>query len=301
MVAYHADRVYLAGLRDIMENGTIRKDRTGVGTIGLFGTQERYDLTKGFPLLTSKKIYTRGVFGELLWFLQGRTDVKWLQDRNIHIWDEWKDERGEIGPGYGWQWRNFDGPYMSQEDRDAGLQLGVRGVDQIQELLKGLKKNPFSRRHVVSAWNPNQMDDMALPPCHTMFQFYVSQNGADSPLMLSCGLYQRSRDTFLGSPFNIASYALLTHLVADWVGMVPHQFVHTTGDAHVYLNHFEQVEEQLSRIDRLPDSPTLRIEHPVDVSGLDFEDMDFLTEYSVENFIVANYNPLPTIKAPVAV
>lgn len=289
MAYYHADKVYLSSLSDILDNGVRREDRTGTGTIGVFGQQQRYDLTDKFPLLTSKKMFTRGIIEEMLWILKGDTNNNTLFDKNVHIWDEWAAEDGSLGPVYGHQWRNFNG------------NENVSGIDQIKNVLHSLKNNPYSRRHVVSAWNPSQVDEMALPPCHTLFQFHVTPNSEGEPTWLSCQLYQRSRDTFLGSPFNIASYSMLTVLFADWLGYKPLHFVHSTGDAHIYLNHVEQVKEQLSRLDQLPESPTFHIEHPVDITKLDFNDLSFIDEYSSENFVFEGYSPLPSIKATVSV
>lgn len=299
MDAHHVDNVYLDSLEDILERGTKREDRTGVGTISRFGGQQRYDLTKGFPLLTTKRVYTRGVFGELLFFLTGRTDNQWLTERKVHIWDQWAGDDGDLGPIYGFQWRFFGAPYMSQEERDAGGHPG--GVDQIATVLKSLKENPFSRRHIVSAWNPELIDSMALPPCHTMFQFYVTPNEKGEPYGLSCQLYQRSMDTLLGCPFNIASYAALTHLFADLVGLKPLEFVHTQGDAHIYLNHIDQVKEQLSRRKDLRPMPTLRIDHPVPLDQVDLSDPKLFERYTPESFVVEGYDPHPAIKAPIAV
>lgn len=296
---YHADKVYLDSLKKILDNGIERKDRTGVGTIGIFGSQERYDLKESFPLLTSKKIYTRGVIGELLFFLNGRTDNQWLNDRRINIWNEWADENGDLGPIYSYQWKFFGADYVSQEERDNGAHPG--GVDQIYKVFKDLKDNPFSRRHIVSAWNPTQIEEMALPPCHTLFQFYVTPDENGKPYGLSCQLYQRSRDTFLGSPFNISSYSILTQLFAELLGLQPLEFVHTTGDAHIYTNHLEQVEEQLSRITALPPMPKLVIHHPFDLDSVDLSDPELFSKYSIEDFEFVSYNPLPMIKAPVAV
>lgn len=295
----HADTVYLNLIEDILEKGAERKDRTGVGTIGIFGSQQRYDLTKGFPLLTTKKVYTRGVIGELLFFLTGRTDNKWLTDRKVNIWSEWADERGDLGPIYGYEWRYFGADYISQEERDGGVHPG--GIDQIAILLKNLKENPFSRRHIVSAWHPGFVDAMALPPCHTMFQFYVTPDGDGNPYGLSCQLYQRSMDTFLGCAFNIASYAALTHLFADLVGLVPLEFVHTSGDAHIYLNHLEQVQEQLSRRNELYPLPKLTINHPAPVEELDLSDPKIFEKYSIEDFVFEGYKSHSAIKAPIAV
>lgn len=296
--AKHADLTYFSLLEEILEEGVERKDRTGVGTLGIFGAQRRYDLRAGFPLLTSKKVYTRGVFAELLFFLQGRTDNAWLNERKVHIWDEWQDAQGDLGPVYGFQWKHFGAPYVSQEARDRGVHPG--GVDQIKNLLRDLQANPYSRRHLVSAWNPEQLDLMALPPCHTFFQFYVTPDEEGNPEGLSCHLYQRSADTFLGVPFNIASYAALTHLFADLLGLQARDFVHSFGDAHIYLNHREQVQEQLSRRNSLPPMPTLTIQHPEGVELTPEGNVDF-SLYTPESFQVEDYAPLPPIKAPVAV
>lgn len=296
--AKHADLTYFSLLEEILEEGVERKDRTGVGTLGIFGAQRRYDLRAGFPLLTSKKVYTRGVFAELLFFLQGRTDNAWLNERKVHIWDEWQDAQGDLGPVYGFQWKHFGAPYVSQEARDRGVHPG--GVDQIKNLLRDLQANPYSRRHLVSAWNPEQLDLMALPPCHTFFQFYVTPDEEGNPEGLSCHLYQRSADTFLGVPFNIASYAALTHLFADLLGLQARDFVHSFGDAHIYLNHREQVQEQLSRRNSLPPMPTLTIQHPEGVELTPEGNVDF-SLYVPESFQVEDYAPLPPIKAPVAV
>lgn len=295
----HVDTIYLASLRNIMGNGVTRKDRTGVGTRGVFGTMQRYDLREGFPLLTTKKVYTRGVLGELLFFLTGRTDNNWLNERKINIWNEWAAEDGDLGPIYGYQWRHFGAEYVPQADRDAGVNPG--GVDQIAKVLDSLKSNPFSRRHIVTAWSPAQVDEMALPPCHTLFQFYVTPDENGAPKWLSGQLYQRSMDTFLGQPFNIPSYAALLHLFADLVGLEPLEFVHTAGDAHIYLNHFDQVQEQLSREPELRPMPTLSINHPVPVAELDLSDPRIFEAYKSEDFIITGYNPHPAIKAPIAV
>lgn len=295
----HVDTIYLDGLEHILNEGTVRGDRTGTGTKSVFGTQQRYDLRAGFPLLTTKRIYTKGVFGELLFFLTGRTDNKWLNDRQVTIWDEWQDETGDLGPVYGYQWRFFGAEYVSQADRDRGVHPG--GVDQIAQLLKGLKENPWSRRHMVSAWNPEQVDQMALPPCHTMFQFYVHPDSDGNPYGLSCQLYQRSMDYGLGCPFNIASYAALTHLVADLVGLTPVEFVHTTGDSHIYLNHLDTLTEQLSRRSDIRPMPTLKIKHPVPLEELDFSDPSIFEHYQVSDFVVSDYSPHPAIKLAISV
>ena len=278
------DEQYLLQLERIVDNGTDRKDRTGVGTRGLFGMQGRYDLRDGFPLLTSKKLFTRAIFEELLWFLRGETNVKSLQEKGVHIWDEWADENGDLGPVYGSQWRSWP----AYEDLGLGHSR-VTQIDQITKVVDDIKKSPFSRRHIVTAWNPAEIEGMALPPCHTMFQFYVTPDHEGAPEFLSCQLYQRSGDMFLGVPFNIASYALLTEMVAQQVGLKAFEFVHTLGDAHIYLNHLEQVEEQLSR-EVVPDPPRLELTKASSIF-----------DYTMDDIIVHDYNPLPAIKAPIAV
>ena len=253
-----------------MSSGTDRGDRTGTGTRSVFGYQMRYDLAQGFPLLTTKKLHIRSIIYELLWFLKGDTNIAWLKENGVSIWDEWADENGDLGPVYGYQWRSWPTP-------DGGH------VDQIEKLVEGIKTNPFSRRHIVSAWNPALVDEMALPPCHCLFQFYVADG------KLSCQLYQRSADIFLGVPFNIASYALLTHMLAEVTGYEVGDFVHTLGDAHIYSNHFEQAETQLSRAPRA--LPTLTIKRKV----------DDLLDFTFEDFEITGYDPHPHIKALVAV
>ena len=261
---------YLDLLRHIMQNGTVKSDRTGVGTKSVFGYQMRFDLAEGFPLLTTKKVHLRSIIHELLWFIAGDTNIKYLHDNMVTIWDEWADENGDLGPVYGHQWRSWATP-----------QGGT--IDQLANVVEQLKKNPNSRRHIVSAWNPAEVDSMALPPCHAMFQFYVADN------KLSCQLYQRSADVFLGVPFNIASYALLTQMIAQVCGYELGEFVHTLGDTHIYLNHFEQVETQLSREPR--NLPKMQI-NPEVKSIFDFK---------YEDFTLLDYDPHPVIKAPIAV
>jgi thymidylate synthase len=267
--ADHPERQYLNLLRDILDNGVRRDDRTGTGTLGVFGRQMRFDLSKGFPVLTTKKLHLRSIIIELLWFLRGETNIAYLKDNGVRIWDEWADADGELGPVYGKQWRSWTAP-------------DGRIIDQIEKLVHGLKTNPNSRRHIVTAWNPADVDDMALPPCHCLFQFFVA-NGK-----LSCQLYQRSADVFLGVPFNIASYALLTMMLAQVVGLEPGDFVHTFGDAHLYLNHLEQAELQLTR-EPLP-LPVMQIAPKTDLFDFDLSD-----------FTLEGYEAWPHIKAAVAV
>lgn len=263
-------RQYLDLLKYINENGVVKSDRTGTGTRSVFGYQMRFDLNAGFPVLTTKKLHLRSIIHELLWFLSGDTNIKYLHDNGVTIWDEWADENGDLGPVYGHQWRSWPTP-------DGGH------IDQIANLVDMIKKNPDSRRLIVSAWNPAEVDKMALPPCHTLFQFYVV-NGK-----LSCQLYQRSADVFLGVPFNIASYALLTMMIAQCCGLKPGEFVHTLGDAHIYLNHTEQVATQLSREPRA--LPKMWINPEIkDIFSFRYED-----------FKLEGYDPYPSIKAPIAV
>ncbi len=261
---------YLALLRDVMERGTEKTDRTGTGTRSLFGPQLRFDLREGFPLVTTKKVHFKSVVVELLWFLRGDTNVKFLHDHGVTIWDEWADERGELGPVYGHQWRSWPTP-------SGGA------IDQVQRVLTQLRETPDSRRILVSAWNVADLDRMALMPCHALFQFYVADG------RLSCQLYQRSADLFLGVPFNIASYALLTHMIAQVTGLEVGDFVHTFGDAHVYLNHVEQVQTQLARAPR--PLPTLRLDPGV----------TDLFAFERGHITLEGYDPHPRIKAPVAV
>lgn len=263
-------QAYLDLLRHIKTHGTIKGDRTGTGTISTFGYQMRFDLSQGFPLLTTKKLHLRSIIYELLWFLRGETNIQYLHDHKVTIWDEWADANGELGPIYGYQWRSWPTP-------DEGH------IDQITQLIDQIRNNPNSRRLIVSAWNVAEIDKMALPPCHSLFQFYVADG------KLSCQLYQRSADVFLGVPFNIASYALLTMMIAQVTGLTPGDFVHTLGDAHIYLNHQEQVEEQLSRTPR--PLPTMKL-NPEVKSIFDFQ---------YEDFTLEGYDPYPTIKAPIAV
>lgn len=280
-------KIYLDLLRNVLAHGEERADRTGVGTIGIFGAQIRIDLSAGFPLLTTKKVHTRSIIQELLWFLGGHTDNSWLRERGVTIWDEWSTpehcarfgrEPGDLGPIYGHQWRNFGAT------KNADGSYNADGFDQISALISEIRRHPTSRRLIVSGWNPAEATQVALPPCHTLFQFYVSGNGR-----LSCQLYQRSADLFLGVPFNIASYALLTHMIAQVCGLGVGEFIHTFGDAHIYKNHLEQVRTQLAREPR--PLPQLRLN----------PDVRDIFAFRAEDITIENYNPYPAIKAPVAV
>lgn len=261
---------YQALLQHVLTHGTRKEDRTGTGTISVFGYQMRFNLAEGFPLLTTKKVHLKSIIHELLWFLQGSTNIQYLKDNGVKIWDEWADEHGNLGPVYGYQWRNWPKPDGSH-------------IDQIAQLINAIKNNPDSRRLIVSAWNVADVDQMKLPPCHAFFQFYVADG------KLSCQLYQRSADLFLGVPFNIASYALLTMMVAQVCHLSLGDFVHTLGDAHIYINHLDQVKEQLTRAPRA--LPHMRIN----------PDVDDIFSFQFEDFSLENYDPYPAIKAPVAV
>lgn len=263
-------RQYLDLLEHVMTTGTDRGDRTGTGTRSVFGYQMRFDLSEGFPVLTTKKLHLRSIIHELLWFLKGDTNIAYLKENGVSIWDEWADENGDLGPVYGAQWRSWPAP-------------DGRHIDQIANLVLSLKNNPESRRHIVTAWNPAEVDNMALPPCHCLFQFYVADG------RLSCQLYQRSADIFLGVPFNIASYALLTMMLAQVAGLKPGDFVHTLGDAHIYSNHFDQVREQLSR--KPGPLPSMRIN----------PDVEDLFAFTFDDFKLEGYEAAPSIKAPIAV
>ena len=268
-------RQYLDLLAHVRRHGVRRDDRTGTGTLSVFGHQARYDLAAGFPLLTTKKLHWKSIAHELLWFLKGDTNIRYLKEHGVSIWDDWADANGDLGPVYGAQWRSWPKP-------DGG------SIDQIANLVQGLRKNPASRRHIVSAWNPALVDDMALPPCHCLFQFYVAP-GPDGVDRLSCQLYQRSADIFLGVPFNIASYALLTVMVAQVTGLRPGEFIHTLGDAHLYLNHLEQADLQLKRAPK----PLPRLILTRDVTDI--------FDFRFEDFEITGYAPDAHIKAPIAV
>ena len=281
-------RQYLDLLDRVLTDGVTKSDRTGTGTLSVFGHQMRFDLAEGFPVLTTKRLHLRSIIGELLWFLRGDTNVRWLQERGITIWDEWADEHGDLGPVYGYQWRSWPTP-------------DGRHVDQIARVLESVRSNPDSRRHIVSAWNVADVDSMALPPCHVLFQFYVRPDVSPAalaaraagehtayPAFLDCQLYQRSADIFLGVPFNIASYALLTAMVAQVTALRPGHFVHTLGDAHLYLNHLDQARLQLSRPPR--PLPALRLTPGLALDAFDLADVELV-----------GYDPHPGIKAPIAV
>ena len=263
-------KAYLDLLRHIQARGTVKNDRTGTGTISTFGYQMRFDLSEGFPVLTTKRLHLRSIIHELLWFLRGDTNIAYLRENGVTIWDEWADADGNLGPVYGSQWRSWPAP-------------DGRHIDQIAQVVDQIERNPDSRRLIVSAWNVAEIDRMALPPCHALFQFYVADG------RLSCQLYQRSADVFLGVPFNIASYALLTMMIAQVTGLVPGEFVHTLGDAHIYLNHREQVALQLTRTPR--PLPVMRIN----------PDVRSIFGFRYEDFSLDGYDPYPSIKAPVAV
>lgn len=260
---------YLEVLDDILENGTRKEDRTGVGTLSVFGRQMRFDLQKGFPLITTKKTHLKSIIHELLWFIAGDTNTRYLQENNVRIWEPWADKNGDLGKIYGYQWRSWT--------------AHNRNIDQLTQLIESLRNNPNSRRHIISAWNVGDLDEMALPPCHILFQFYVADN------KLSCQLYQRSADMFIGVPFNIASYSLLTMMIAQSTGYEAGEFVHTLGDAHIYLNHVEQVKTQLSR-------------EPFPLATMHINpDVNSIFDFKYNDFEIKNYTAHPHIKAPVAV
>jgi thymidylate synthase len=266
----HPEQQYLDLIRHVLEQGHRKADRTGTGTLSVFGTQMRFPLDKTFPLLTTKKLHLKSIVYELLWFLRGETNIAYLKQHGVTIWDEWADEKGELGPVYGSQWRNWKAP-------------DGRAIDQITQVVESIRSNPDSRRHIVTAWNPADIPRMKLPPCHAFFQFYVAGG------KLSCQMYQRSADIFLGVPFNIASYALLTRMMAQVTGLDPGEFIHTLGDAHLYLNHLEQAREQLSRTPR--PFPTMKLNPAV---------RDIFC-FSYEDFTLEGYDPHPAIKALIAV
>ena len=263
-------RQYLELMQHVLDQGHQKSDRTGTGTVSVFGHQMRFDLSQGFPLVTTKKCHLKSIIHELLWFLQGSTNIQYLKDNGVSIWNEWADANGELGPVYGYQWRSWPAP-------------DGRHIDQISQVIDQIKRTPDSRRLIVSAWNVADVDKMKLPPCHTFFQFYVADG------KLSCQLYQRSADIFLGVPFNIASYALLTLMVAQVCGLKPGDFVHTLGDAHIYLNHLDQTREQLARAPRA--LPTMKVN----------PDVQNIFDFKYEDFALEGYDPYPAIKAPVAV
>jgi len=266
----HGERQYLDLLAEVLERGAHKSDRTGTGTRSVFGRQLRFDLRESFPLLTTKKLHFKSILYELLWFLRGDTNVRWLQEHGVSIWDEWADEKGELGPVYGYQWRHWRTP-------------DGREIDQIRQVVESLKKKPDSRRHIVTAWNPADVERMALPPCHALFQFYVADG------RLSCQMYQRSADLFLGVPFNIASYAALTLMTAQVAALQAGEFILTLGDAHLYLNHLEQAKQQLARAPK--PFPRLRLNPAV----------KDLFAFAYEDFTLEGYEPHPAIKAPIAV
>ena len=263
-------KIYLDLMRQVLDKGYRKSDRTGTGTLSVFGWQMRFDLSQGFPLLTTKKLHLKSIVYELLWFLKGETNIAWLKQHGVTIWDEWADERGELGPVYGYQWRHWNAP-------------DGRQIDQIAQVVESIRKTPDSRRHLVAAWNPADIHRMKLPPCHAFFQFYVAGG------RLSCQMYQRSADVFLGVPFNIASYSLLTMMMAQVCGLEPGEFVHTLGDAHLYLNHLDQAREQLTRTPKA--APRMKLNPEVrDIFAFRYED-----------FSLEGYEPHPAIKAPIAV
>ena len=267
---------YLELMQNVMQHGVRKEDRTGTGTLSLFGRQMRFDLSAGFPLLTTKKLHLKSIIHELLWFLGGETNVRYLQKQGVTIWDEWADDQGELGPVYGHQWRHWPA-----EDS--------QGIDQISDVIRRIQDDPDSRRLIVSAWNVADLPKMALPPCHLLFQFYVAEQPTSGQRQLSCQLYQRSADLFLGVPFNIASYALLTMMIAQVTGLVPGEFVHTLGDVHLYQNHLDQARTQVERTPR--PLPTIRLNPQI----------DSIFDFCFDDFILENYDPHPLIRAPIAV